>query len=1181
MSLSEFRRRFPDDDACLEFLKERRYPAGTPCPSCGKPSRFHRISGRSAYSCQYCGHHVYPTAGTIFHRSRTRLQLWFSAIELARSEGAALTARRLENEIDVSTKTALRMLRQIRTLLEQDPDPLGTGEASVRTLPSRRPRARGHASPPGREMRRMTRRVKLSVIVVALLGAIAASLLLGVSDSGPTASRAPMRSLLMRLKNSAAPGRSEALARTAVSGTPNNKIPGGREGAGGDEYTWAQEDYDNRAFPATRIAYAQVLAAQKAAVRIATKKSKPKGGGGKWEYKGPDGLQVHPLGTQTYGAPTEWSGRVTALALGPCTSGKKCTLYVGAAGGGVWKTKNANDTNPSWSQITGDQIPSNSIGSIVVDPSDPSGNTIYVGTGEPNGSGDSEAGVGLYKSTNGGKTWFVVPGSVGVSKDRAIGAIAIDPNDPQHILIGTDVARHGSSAHNGGRFTPPGAPAVGLYESFDGGTTFSLTFSQTADTVDPSSPTGSDYFLGGVTKIQYDPNEEGVFYFSMFGYGLFRFVPNMAAPVSGKSLGTFENIFYDDESAGAEPQDVVRFEFKAVDATGCLASTSKCPGAPLKKSKLLKVGPKDGLGCTLIYLGAGWNEGGPHGAQRLYATSCVNEETAASLTTGGTNGGWDDLSSDDPTDPGFGSYDFCQIQCSYDMIVETPPGRPWDVFLGGAMQYGELPTFGGFSNGRAIVQSTDWGVHWNDMTGDFTPRSGAFFFPYEDMHPDQHAIVFNPDNPDLFYVGSDGGVIRSNGTYSDASSDCVDNPFRGLSDPYLTDCEQFLSMVPTKLMPMNKGLGTLQFQNLSVDPKNPGGSVLGGTQDNGSPAYNGSMEWFLGVTGDGGDSGTDAKNPNIKFHSYYALYFGDTNFHGVNPLDWVWTADPLVFAVSGGEGVSFYPPQIEDPVVSGRRFAGTNHVWRTNDNGGDQSFLEAYCNTVFGTLLFTGDCGDWEELGTQGLDSSYYGSDKLADDPADNYVVRLTRATDKKTLWAGLRRGRVFISKNADAANPADVTFYRIDGPDEPERFVSGIYVDPSNPFHAWVTYSGYNAYADDAGTAEGHVFSVTVDPNSCYGTTCSAATWTNLDYDLDDQPILDDAWDQCGKTLYVATDWGVLRLDPGATSWVTAASGMPPVAVYSLTLGMGKTQYLWAGTHGRGAYRLTLPGKNCAPATP
>src|SRR2546421_61204 len=98
MTYTEFLRRFPDNDACLEYLKEKYYPDGTPCPKCGKESKFHRISGRSAYSCQFCGTHVYPTAGTIFHKSTTSLQLWFWAIYLVGSSKCGISAKQLGRE---------------------------------------------------------------------------------------------------------------------------------------------------------------------------------------------------------------------------------------------------------------------------------------------------------------------------------------------------------------------------------------------------------------------------------------------------------------------------------------------------------------------------------------------------------------------------------------------------------------------------------------------------------------------------------------------------------------------------------------------------------------------------------------------------------------------------------------------------------------------------------------------------------------------------------------------------------------------------------------------------------------------------------------------------------------------------------------------------------------------------
>jgi transposase len=131
LTYSRFIERFPDNDACLDYLKERFYPDGSKCPKCGKRTKFHRIKKRAAYGCQYCGHQVYPTAGTIFHKSTTSLQMWFWAIFLMSSTRCGISARQLEREIGVTYKTALRMFRQIRTLLSQDEDEQLKGRVEV------------------------------------------------------------------------------------------------------------------------------------------------------------------------------------------------------------------------------------------------------------------------------------------------------------------------------------------------------------------------------------------------------------------------------------------------------------------------------------------------------------------------------------------------------------------------------------------------------------------------------------------------------------------------------------------------------------------------------------------------------------------------------------------------------------------------------------------------------------------------------------------------------------------------------------------------------------------------------------------------------------------------------------------------------------------------------------------
>src|SRR5687767_3350527 len=85
MTYSDFFALFPDNAACVEYLKEQHYPDGSKCPKCERETKFHRIKSRAAYSCQYCRHQVYPTAGTIFHKSTVSLQLWFYAIYLMSS----------------------------------------------------------------------------------------------------------------------------------------------------------------------------------------------------------------------------------------------------------------------------------------------------------------------------------------------------------------------------------------------------------------------------------------------------------------------------------------------------------------------------------------------------------------------------------------------------------------------------------------------------------------------------------------------------------------------------------------------------------------------------------------------------------------------------------------------------------------------------------------------------------------------------------------------------------------------------------------------------------------------------------------------------------------------------------------------------------------------------------------
>jgi transposase len=119
----EFMRECPDDAACLDMLWRERYaPDGhrAACPKCKRTRKFHRIASRPAYSCDTCGHSLYPLAGTIFHKSSTSLHLWFYAIYIMASTRCGVSAKQLERELGVTYKTAWRMFNLIRNKLMAD-----------------------------------------------------------------------------------------------------------------------------------------------------------------------------------------------------------------------------------------------------------------------------------------------------------------------------------------------------------------------------------------------------------------------------------------------------------------------------------------------------------------------------------------------------------------------------------------------------------------------------------------------------------------------------------------------------------------------------------------------------------------------------------------------------------------------------------------------------------------------------------------------------------------------------------------------------------------------------------------------------------------------------------------------------------------------------------------------------
>lgn len=124
-TIKDFNIQFPNDAACLEWLKENRWPNGITCAKCERITKHYRVTGRPAYACEFCGKMVSPMVGTIMEKSSTPLRSWFHAMFLMASTRTGISAKQLEREIGVTYKTAWRIFKQIRSMLNEDDIVLG------------------------------------------------------------------------------------------------------------------------------------------------------------------------------------------------------------------------------------------------------------------------------------------------------------------------------------------------------------------------------------------------------------------------------------------------------------------------------------------------------------------------------------------------------------------------------------------------------------------------------------------------------------------------------------------------------------------------------------------------------------------------------------------------------------------------------------------------------------------------------------------------------------------------------------------------------------------------------------------------------------------------------------------------------------------------------------------------
>ncbi len=342
--------------------------------------------------------------------------------------------------------------------------------------------------------------------------------------------------------------------------------------------------------------------------------------------------------------------------------------------------------------------------------------------------------------------------------------------------------------------------------------------------------------------------------------------------------------------------------------------------------------------------------------------------------------------------------------------ITTPPGaqmgQAWyDWFVAAAPDNDAQVYCGAIEVHRGDLTGGSWS--WVNLTGQGSNG--------DSIHPDQHAIAFEPGNPDTIYVANDGGCFRSNN--------------RGVNWQHC-----------------NNGLVITEFEFLAQDP-NSTQWLIGGTQDNGTQRWTGSSVHEHIADGDGGDCGVNQSSPNIVFHTYFRMSLERSTTNG-NWNSWTWIAPPVQ------EGSLFYPP-FETSATNGDTIAmGGGALYVSRNNGTNWTRL-AYPSSNISSAMYIPNSDnvyagtrEGRIFHTQWNGSSWTALSALASPRANAYVSDLyVDPNNLSKMWATYRTiggGRVFKSDDGGSSWLDRTTGL----PDLP---INAIATDPTNDARIWV----------------------------------------------------------------------------------------------------------------------------------
>lgn len=845
--------------------------------------------------------------------------------------------------------------------------------------------------------------------------------------------------------------------------------------------------------------------------------------------------------TQDYGPAV---GRTTVVVVDQ-TDLTGNTVYIGGASGGLWKSTNAADTNVqncntvsyssspycapgvTWTPLI-DQQASLTVGAMAINPNN--NQWLLVGTGEANNSADSYYGLGFLLSKDGGSTWTLISSATAASGSGTIDLhglgttkIAFNTDNPNQVVATMAGASLGIAI--GAEFASSGSNTPrGIYFSADGGQTW-----QQSTIVDPRGTIQP----GSANTVVYDTYTK-TFYADIRWHGVYS---------STDGGHTFTLL-------SAQPGGAT------------LNISANCPVTPQTNGGSCPLYRSD---LTIVPGRAGSSS---KGEMYIWIVD-VNDNDKGIYQTLDGGATWTALSTTGIDTCGDGTNGSCgTTQGSYNMdLLAVPNGTGTDLWAGAVNEY------------RCTLSSpTNPGsCSFTNLTHTYGDCGGNAVGSFAYVHPDEHGVDFVQSKPALIYFGNDGGVYRTLNGFNTSTKLC-----NSINQSFV----QFDNLSGT----MGSMLQLVWFSQHPTDTT----TFIGGTQDNGSMAKNSSStvspygfgySWQTINNGDGGYNDINPTNPNEWFTST-PEGSGYIDVEQCIKTSGVCTTNDFSKIVSqsslGGDTASFYMPFMLDPQAANHILAGTCRLWRVDRGSSATSWGSG--------VQMTYNLDNFATQGTIACSASAVNdiSAIAAGGPCKGVCNSATNGTGNgsQVIYVGTTNGELFVTTNADGGPSTWTQVSSASGfvnnsntagclGSSPCGYpVSGIALDPADP-------TGKTAYVTVMGFKTGHVFM----------TTNAGASWTLLDggasgAGLPDNPADAVTVDPNTKGLvYVATDVGVFsaHTDPADPSyaignWIevglsSGTGALPNVATTALHIfGTGANTRLRVSTYGRGIWELPIP---------